>query len=113
MRLFVIILSSILALGGWVYWFRQERQRLPVVRRRLFALGLLGVSVAILSYAVFVTKQDSLKDPWAIVDWAAPNFWVSLASLICCACGRGKARMLGSMASVIILLLWALPGFAM
>ena len=107
--IYILIVGSPLV-GAWFLWFSRDRQRLRSTRRyvavtglgtvSLAAVGLFGALVHSISLGGF-THYRRLFDAWL-----QPNLVICFIALILTVFGRGASRVLGLIATLLILIIW-------
>ena len=110
----IVLLPTVAA---WKRWLGAERQSLQGGRKALFVLGLSAVSLALFEYCLFALYTNHIggfgTDFPAMLKWARPGFWISLAALLLSVSGTGKSRAWGMTASALALVLWIIPVWGM
>src|SRR5438552_1862979 len=95
-NLLFIVIGILLLIGAWKKWLAEEIL-LPRLRKALFLLGLCVVSLALIEYAQFIVHVHRIggfgNNFAEMLRWARPGFFLSLASLILAAVGRGRSRL--------------------
>jgi hypothetical protein len=114
--LFVIIVL-LPTVAAWRTWLSKDHASLNGTRKVLFLVGLLGASMALAIYAAFVVYTLRIHGfgtnfP-AMLRWARPGLWVSLAALVLSVTGTGKSRVWSLAASALVLILWVIPVWGM
>ena len=90
---------------------------MPPFRRVSSAVGLAFASGALAAHVAFMVTAIELRGfstnfP-AMLQWARPGLWLSLAAVALAFTGRGKSRPLAIVTSALILVLWVAPIWAM
>ncbi len=112
-----IVIGLIPTIAAWWAWRSRDRASLDGVRTGLFMTGLVGASLALVDYVVFVIYAYRIHgfgtNFGAMLRWARPGFWVSLFALLLVIAGRGKSRVFGLVSSLVVLILWIIPVWGM
>jgi hypothetical protein len=83
----------------------------------MFLLGLVGASIGLTIYAAFVIYAFRIQGfgtnfP-AMLRWARPGLWISLAAFALSTTGTGRSRLWSLAASALVLILWIIPVWGM
>lgn len=117
LEIFLVVVALVPTLAAWSAWTSKEHLSVSRARKALFTAGLLAASVALMVYVAFVMHVHRIggfgTDFPAMLKWARPGLWISLAALLLSVAGRGQSRAWGMTASALVLVLWIIPVWGM
>jgi hypothetical protein len=114
MQLEILILVIILlpALSAWYIWLNKDREFLSGRRKRLFEIGLVSMSMALLIHIAFdyyAYRIGGFKTDFRpLLLWFRIGFWVSVVSIAFSSSGRKWSRILAIVAAFMIAFRWAI-----
>lgn len=86
LEIFLVVMALVPTLAAWSAWTSKEHLSVSGARKALFTAGLLAASVALVVYVAFVMHVHRIggfgTDFPAMLKWARPGFWISLAALL-------------------------------
>jgi hypothetical protein len=116
-EILLIVIGLIPTIAAWRAWGSRDRASLDGARKSLFMTGLVGASLALAVYSVFVIYAYRIHgfgtNFSGMLRWARPGFWVSLLALLLVMAGRGRSRVFGLVSSLVVLILWIIPVWGM
>jgi hypothetical protein len=117
LEILFVIIALLPTVVAWRTWVSKDRASLNGTRKVMFLVGLVGASIALTIYAAFVIYTLRIHGfdtnfP-AMLSWARPGLWISLAALVLSVAGTGKSRAWSVAASALVLILWIIPVWGM
>ena len=114
--LFVIVVL-LPTVAAWRTWVSKDHASLNGTRKVTFLVGLVSASISLTVYAAFVIYTFRIHGfgtnfP-AMLRWARPGLWISLAALVLSVTGTGRSRVWSVAASTLVLILWIIPLWGM
>ena len=105
------------SVAAWRTWISKDNASINGTRKVMFLFGLTGTSIALTIYAAFVIYTFRIHgfgtNFSAVLRWARPGLWISLAALVLSATGTGKSRVWNGVASALVLILWVITVWGM
>lgn len=119
MQLEILLISIALlpTIAAWRAWTSKVRLSMNGTRNFLFVVGLVGASLSLALYVAFASYVNQIGgfgvNFAAMLRWARPGVWISLAALLLVLAGRGRSRLFGLASTLIMLILWIMPIWGM
>ena len=108
-------ISFVLLCIGWFFWLQQQRSlRLAPWRNILAWLGIIGLTVSVLLFALFLFlthRAEITNEPFnsrliTLLPIARMGFWTATGAVVICWFATDKSRVFFLISSLVIWILW-------